>query len=77
MRKRALIAAALIVAYLILAFVEFHREIIAPIFCIAIALVMFWPQPKNNNDEPVSAANQNDLPGESAPETDPVNPPRA
>jgi hypothetical protein len=47
MRKRALIAALLIILYLILAFVEFHREVIAPIFCLAIALVMFWPMPRD------------------------------
>lgn len=47
MRKRALIAALLIVLYLVLAFVEFHREVIAPIFCVAIALVLFWPMPKD------------------------------
>lgn len=47
MRKRALIAALLIILYLILAFVEFHREVIAPIFCLAIAIVMFWPMARD------------------------------
>ncbi|WIM66989.1 hypothetical protein QP027_07580 [Corynebacterium breve] len=36
----------LIVAYIAAAAVDFHRQTVAPIIVIAIAVVMFFPRPK-------------------------------
>ncbi|QDZ42935.1 hypothetical protein [Corynebacterium sp. sy039] len=43
MRKRVIAAAALLVLYIILAALDIYGEVVAPFFCIAIALLLFLP----------------------------------
>lgn len=53
---RMVVAVALIVAYLVLAVLEFHHLEAGPVFFVLIGLVMFVPLPGAKNPTPTEAS---------------------
>ena len=43
MKTKVLVTLALIVAYLLMAIFHIDQQVMAPVMCAAIAVVLFWP----------------------------------